>query len=142
MAGINYGRVLLGGLVAGVVANACDFVTNMYLLADDTQQMAQRLGLDRLHVNGGTVAATWVAIDFLLGLLIVWLYAAIRPRFGPGPTTAVVAGLVPFAAATLVLYGFTEMGVFTLPTFIKGTLFSAVTFMLAALAGARIYREE
>lgn len=142
MAGINYGRVLLGGLVAGVVANACDFVTNTYLMTGDVQQMAQRLGLDQPHLNSGAVAATWIAIDFLYGILIVWLYAAIRPRFGPGPNTAVLAGLVPLAAATFVLYGFTEMGIFIMPTFTKGTFFSAVTFLLAALAGARIYTED
>ena len=85
MAGINYGRVLLGGLVGGVVANACDFVSNTYLMADDMQKMAQRLGLDQTHLNSGTVIATWTTIDFLYATLIVWTYAAIRPRFGPGP---------------------------------------------------------
>ena len=29
-----------------------------------------------------------------MGLLLVWLYAAIRPRFGPGPRTATYAALV------------------------------------------------
>ena len=32
MAGINYGRVLLGGLVAGIVANACDTIIGMFVL--------------------------------------------------------------------------------------------------------------
>src|SRR5437667_4515115 len=31
---------------------------------------------------------------FVLGVLLVWLYAAIRPRFGPGPKTSLIAGLV------------------------------------------------
>ena len=35
MASINLGRVVAGGLVAGVVANAIDFVTNTYVLASD-----------------------------------------------------------------------------------------------------------
>ena len=35
MASINLGRVVAGGLVAGVVANAIDFVTNTYVLAAD-----------------------------------------------------------------------------------------------------------
>lgn len=85
MAGINYGRVLIGGLVGGVVANLCDFVVNMFLLADDMQQMAQRLGLDWATVSGSSVAISWVAIDFLYATLIVWTYAAVRPRLGAGP---------------------------------------------------------
>ena len=28
------------------------------------------------------VAGTWIAIDFLFGILLVWTYAAMRPRFG------------------------------------------------------------
>ena len=33
MAGINTGKVMAGGLLAGLVANAFDFVTNTYILA-------------------------------------------------------------------------------------------------------------
>jgi len=43
---INYGRVLLGGLVAGVVLNACDYVIGTYIMASDMQRTAQRLNLD------------------------------------------------------------------------------------------------
>ena len=34
-----------------------------------------------------------VIVDFILGILTVWVYAAIRPRFGPGPRTALTAAL-------------------------------------------------
>ncbi len=141
MAGINYGRVLIGGLVGGVVANLCDFVVNMFLLADDMQQMAQRLGLDWATVSGSSVAISWVAIDFLYATLIVWTYAAVRPRLGAGPKTAVTAGLVIFSAVTVILFGFAQMGIFTMPTFIKATLFSGVTAVLTSLAGGWAYKE-
>ena len=35
MASINTGKVIAGGLLAGLVANAFDFVTNTYILAGD-----------------------------------------------------------------------------------------------------------
>src|SRR5207249_12113958 len=37
----------------------------------------------------------WVFVvwDIVMGIGLVWLYAAIRPRFGPGAKTAVIAGL-------------------------------------------------
>lgn len=141
MTGINYGRVLVGGLVAGVVANVCDFVINFFLIAEDLQQMAQRLGLDQDTLNSPAVAVTWVVVDFIYATLIVWTYAAIRPRLGPGPKTAITAGLVIFAAVTVVLFGFTQMGVFTMPTFLKSSALSAVTAVLASLAGGWAYRE-
>src|SRR5262245_28896690 len=121
MAGINYGRVLIGGLAAGVVANLCDFVINGYLMAEDTSRMVQRLNLDPALVTSPKVAMTWVVIDFIYSFLIVWTYAAIRPRLGPGPGTAVTAGLVLFAAVTAILFGFVGMGIFTPDTFIKNT---------------------
>jgi hypothetical protein len=36
----------------------------------------------------------WMIAMFLLGLELVWLYAAVRPRFGPGPRTALTVGIV------------------------------------------------
>ena len=141
MAGINYGRVVLGGLVAGVVANACDFVSNTYLLAEDMQRMAQRLNLDQAMMNSSSVAITWTVVDFIYALLIVWTYAAIRPRFGPGPGTAVKAGLVICAAVSAIIFGFVGMGIFTPDTYIKSLGLSVVSTVLASLAGGYMYKE-
>lgn len=139
---INTGRVLLGGLLAGVVANALDFVWYQFLMVEDMQILTQRLNLDPMVVNGTGMVVTWMVIDFLFGLLLVWTYAAFRPRCGPGPSTAVYAALVPFVAVELTLYGYTAMGVFVLSTFVKGSIFFLITMVAAALAGASIYRED
>jgi hypothetical protein len=136
---MNLARVLLGGLVAGVVANALDFVANEFLLAEDMQRMAQRFGLS--EAAGPGVAITWVIVDFILGILLVWTYASIRPRFGPGPRTAVTAALTLFAAITAIILGFTQMGLFSTPLFLKASAFSLVTLCLASLAGASLYKE-
>jgi hypothetical protein len=141
MAGINYGRVVLGGLVAGIVANACDFVINSYLLIEDGRRMIQRLNLDPAVVNSPAVGVRWMIVDFIYALLIVWTYAAIRPRFGPGPGTAVKAGLVLYAAITVIIFGFVGMGIFTPDSFVKNAAMSAVTAVLASLAGAYFYKE-
>jgi hypothetical protein len=141
MTGINYGRVILGGLAAGVVANACDVLTGMFLMADDMQRMARRLNLDPMALNSPSVAVTWVVVDFIYALLIVWTYAAIRPRLGPGPGTAVKAGLVIYAAVTVVLFGFVGMGVFTPDTFLKSSALSLVTVVLTSLTGGYVYKE-
>ena len=110
MAAINYGRVVLGGLVAGVVANIGDFVVNNMIMADDMIRMAQRLNLNQAVMASAAVGMTWVVVDFVYGTLIVWTYAAIRPRFGPGPGTAIKAGLVLWAAVAAVLFRFSVDG--------------------------------
>jgi hypothetical protein len=142
MTGINYGRVLLGGLAAGVVANAGDFVVNNVLMAEDMAQMAQRLFLNREILASSSVAVTWIVVDFFYATLIVWTYAAIRPRFGPGPATAVKAGVVLWAAVGAVLFGFQAMGIFTIDAFVKGSVLSLATTTLAALTGAWLYAER
>jgi len=50
----------------------------------------------------------------LFGLLIVWVYAAIRPRLGPGPGTAVKATLVVFGASALNMATFAPWMMFLL----------------------------
>ena len=142
MAGINYGRVVLGGLAAGVVANVCDTITAMFILADDMQGMVQRLNLDLRVVDSAGVATTWLVVDFIYGTLIVWTYAAIRPRLGAGPKTAATAGVVLYLAVTVVLFGFQRMGVFTPDLFLKSAALSLVTSVLASLAGGYVYKES
>lgn len=139
MSGINLVRVLLGGIVAGVVANAGDFVINTYLLAEDMSRMTTRLGLDRTVVEASMT--TWIVVDFLYGILIVFAYAAMRPRFGAGPKTAVIAGVTLFLAVTVVLAGFLAMGVFTQDTFAKNVMFGLVVTIAASLAGGAVYKE-
>ena len=139
---INTGKVVAGGLVAGLVANAIDFVTNMYVLGADMQAFATSHNIDAAALTSGAVAGTWVVVDFIYGLLLVFTYAAIRPRFGPGVKTAIIAGLVVLLAPTIVLFGFTQMGWFTMAMFVKGTIGAIVSTLAASIAGAAIYKEE
>jgi hypothetical protein len=139
---MNTGRVVAGGLVAGVVANAIDFVTNTYVLGADMQAWAASHNIDQATLTSGTVAGSWAAVDFIYGLLIVFTYAAMRPRFGAGVRTAIIAGLVMFLAPTIVLFGFTQMGMLTMPMFVKGTIGAIIATLAAAVAGAAVYKEE
>lgn len=139
MSRINVRRLILAGLVAGLVANVIDFGIGM-LLAEDQVANAQRLGLHEADVNGSL--PVWIAVDFVYGLLIVFTYAAMRPRFGPGPTTAIIAGGVLYLAITSVLAGFMTMGMFMQDAFIKAAALSAVCTVAAALVGGFLYKEE
>ena len=141
MASINLGRVVAGGLVAGVVANAIDFVSNTYVLAADIAAWAPTRNLDPAAMNSGPVAATWIVVDFIFGLLLVSTYAAMRPRLGAGPKTAAIAGLALWGAITLVLFGFTQMGVFSMTLFVKGSIAALINTLAASVAGAAVYKE-
>ena len=89
MGKINWNRVILGGLVAGVIINIFEFVLHGAVLAQDMDAAVRALGRE----VGGRELLMFLAWGFLVGIFAVWLYAAIRPRYGAGPGTAVKAAL-------------------------------------------------
>jgi hypothetical protein len=79
--------VILGGLVAGVIINVFEFLLNGVILANDMQAAIRALGKQM----GGGALASFTVWGFLVGIFAVWLYAAIRPRFGALRATALCA---------------------------------------------------
>ncbi len=81
-------------------------------------------------------------LDFLFGIWIVWLYAMIRPRYGPGPRTAVIAGLFVWVGlGVLHAIGEAPMGIIPTRLWLIVVAVFLVVAPLAALAGARFYSE-
>ena len=141
MTGINTGKVLVGGLVAGIVANIIDAASNFLILANDMKAMMARLNLDPAVMESTAGIAAWVLVDLLFGILVVFTYAAMRPRFGPGPKTAIVAGFTLFCAVTFVMYGLSSMGLMTSDLFLKSSACSLVSVLVSSVAGAAVYKE-
>jgi len=138
---INNGKVITGGLLAGFIMNVLDMTWNYTVLAPDMKAMVDRLRLDPAVMTDLSYAIPWVVVDFVLGLVIVWNYAAMRPRLGPGPKTAILAGLVPYVAVTAVLCGFAGMGVFAEGMIIRGSAFALISVVVGSVAGAWAYKE-
>ncbi len=139
MGRINTGRVILGGLVAGLVINIGETILNMPIIGAESDAALQAFGLE--SVGGGAIAV-FVAMGFLLGLVAVWLYAAIRPRFGPGPKAAVIAGLVLWALGVLfpsIVYGI--LGLFPARLLVIVTVWDLFEMPIASVAGAWLYKE-
>ena len=103
MGRINISRVIVGGLIAGLVINISEFVLNTFVIAAD---MEAAMSAMKLPPIGTTIILCFVMLAFLLGIATVWLYAAIRPRFGPGMTTAIYGALAVFFLAYVYPTGF------------------------------------
>ena len=139
MGKINLQRVILGGLLAGVVLNVVDFVLYGVLLRDDLAAAMQALGKEPVP---DSAIAVFVVLDFLYGIAMVWTYAAIRPRFGPGPKTAIYAGLLVWVLVGLLHWiGEAPMGLLPGRMYLIGTLVFLVVGPLATAVGARFYQE-
>lgn len=139
MGRINMARVVLGGLLAGLVINASEFVLNAVVLEEQLNAAVQRMNLPA--IAGGTISV-FVVMGFLLGIAAVWLYAAIRPRYGAGPKTALCAGAaVWFFAYLYPSVGMTAMGMFPTNMMALSMIWGLVELLVATVAGAWAYHE-
>jgi hypothetical protein len=139
MGKINLQKVMVGGLIAGVVLNAVDFV--LYGVVLKEQMAAAMTALGKQPITNAQMP-WFVVLDFVAGIFLVWMYAAVRPRFGPGPATAVKAGLaVWFVAGLLNTLFMWPMGLMPQNMMITTLAVMLVEFPLAAAVGAKFYTE-
>ncbi|MGD0228077.1 MAG: hypothetical protein ABSF71_37715 [Terriglobia bacterium] len=134
MGKIRWTRVLLGGLVAG-------FVINVFFLGP---------GLGAAHLPWGlapreivVVTVLMVVLVFLVTILVTWLYAALRSRYGPGLRTAAMAGVVSGLLLGLFQYVGWVLTLRLIPARVWATII-AITFaalVIATLLGAWVYEK-
>jgi len=138
MGKINLKGVIIGGLVAGLILNVVDYIFWGVLFAKDFQAALESIG----RPPADSLIPLFVVLDFVYGITLVYLYAAIRPRFGPGPRTAVYAGLIMWVIAGLLhAIGEGPLGFFPMRLYLLGTVVGLVLIPVAAVAGARFYVE-
>ena len=139
MGAINMGRVVLGGLLAGLVIDAGEYLLNGVVLSERMSGALQRLNLP--PVGPGAIGV-FVVLGFVLGIATVWFYAAIRPRFGAGVRTALCAGSAVWFFAHFYrgivtgVLGFLPAGQVTF-----AVIWELVELLVAAAAGGWLYRE-
>jgi hypothetical protein len=139
MGKINMQKVLIGGLIAGLVLNVIDTV--LYGVVLKAQMAAAMQALGKPAMSNAQIP-WFVFLDFVAGVFLVWLYAAIRPRFGAGPGTAAKAGVAAWFVGSLLVNLFmwpSQMMPQNLT--IITTLASLVVWPLAAVVGAKFYTE-
>lgn len=142
MTGVRWSRVLAGGMLAGVVMNASEAALHAGLLGEDARQLLARFQVP--EPASPVPVASLVAMTFVLGIASVWLYAAIRPRYGAGVRTAVIAGLAVWVMAHLwsgIYLGMGLSGLITPRLAFLPIAWGLVEAPLGTIAGAWVYRE-
>ncbi len=140
---INTKKVLLGGFAAGVVMNVIDFVTNMFILGArmKAESDAFKPGMAD-QMNQTSTMVSYVVMDLVLGFALVWTYAAIRPRFGPGLKTATYAAVLFWILAGIFLSGYLHMGMMSTGLWGAFAFIGLVNFLVSAWVGAWLYSED
>jgi hypothetical protein len=142
MAAINMTRVILGGLVAGLVMNVGEAALHAGVLGADAQELFTRYQV--AATPSPVPIMSLILMTFVLGIVSVWLYAAIRPRYGAGAGTAIVAGLAVWVSAHAWAAVYLGMGFANLIPPKLAYLPAAwglIEAPLGTLAGAWLYKE-
>jgi len=138
---INMGRVIIGGIVAGIVADILGYLVDGILLAPRWAEGNKALG----HTNFSANQWIWFnLLGLVTGIALIWIYAAIRPRFGAGVKTAVIAGLTVWVVGYLLPnLGFMwAAGLYAHQLTVLTTLGNVVEIVVGAIAGAALYTES
>ena len=140
---VNIQKVIVGGIAAGVVIGAIDFVVNGILLAEQNQAAIDALGPDiAANTEGGAFIAFNVVSLLLFGILIAWTYALLRPRYGAGAKTATMAAIQIWCLVMLISAGLTFTGLFTWGLFGLGSVIAAGELLIGANVAGYLYSEE
>ncbi len=135
---MNMSSVLRGGLVASAII----IVSAMLMVPAVGKDMEMALARFNLPPLGAGAMAFFGFVSLSMGMAVVWLYAALLPRLGPGPKTALIVAFIVWfygyflANVSLVAYGFMPVGLTVI-----GTVWGLVELVLASLAGSRFYKE-
>ena len=140
MSSIKTGRVVLGGLLAGVIV----FVSTAARILVLREQIVGFIESHGLQGLGQTEGFVFLAVySAALGILIVWLYAALRPRFGAGSTTAILGGMFYWISIDLVPYAaLLRFDLIPIGGVLVHWIWTVVEIPVASLVGAWVYQEE
>jgi hypothetical protein len=140
MGKINVGRLILGGIVAGIAIDILDYFVDGVWLAQrwaDGMALLGKPGFSQIQI------ILFNVIGLLTGIVAIWVYAAIRPRFGAGIKTAIIAGLAVWLLTTVFpnLAFMHVAHLFSNHLALYTTLGGLVEAVFGTIVGASVYKE-
>src|SRR5271156_3388641 len=136
MSKINWWRVFGCGLLAGIV-----WIILGSLVTSLLGREFAALPNNHLRAPTPSFLVVNVVLDLLEGISILWLYAAIRPLYGPGAKTAGTAAFAWWFIVSLGDVTWCSFGFFPPHTVVPLMIGTLPAIILATLAGARFYKD-
>jgi hypothetical protein len=139
----NWMRVLLGGLVAGIVINVLS-VISVELFFKKMVERESAVPNPALRETPELIIF-FIVFYLIIGILAVWLYSAIRPRYGAGIKSALLAGIAFWVLNQLMpVLGYGYIGLLSSPknVLVIQSIRYLVMLVAGTLAGAWVYKEQ
>lgn len=140
MGKINWARVFLCGLLAAVVWYLLSALVLAFLGKDFTAVLFAASPRTFPQTMPGFYAFRGTT-TLATGVWAMWLYAAIRPRYGPGPKTAALAGFAWWAIRVLSDSFWGALGLIPLGVLLAPLAAFLLAHIAAAVLGAWPYEE-
>jgi hypothetical protein len=143
MGNVNWTRLALGALIAAAICFVSDGFLHQRVVDGQWEAVEAALGISGRPHGHGAQMVYFILFELGRGFITLFLYVLLRPRLGPGVTTAAWAGFVAWLA-----YSFTgpvqfiPLGFFSAELWISAGVYQLVASIIAGIAGAAIYREE
>jgi hypothetical protein len=144
MGKINYGRVVLGGVVGGIISFVLWWFFNGVLLFQ--LWVAATNALNPSGHNAASppaLLASMLLIGIASEILAIWMYAVIRSRFGAGVRTAIVVSVFLWIVEFLLPNAaWSTTGFFSRRLLLYNALAGLVLGVAGTVVGAALYKEE
>ena len=142
MARINWGRLVLGGLVAAIIMFVTDGFIHGQIVDADWQAVYAGLRTSAPEQHGASMAY-FAVFELGRGFIAMLFYATMRTHFGAGPKTAVLAGIASWIAFSLTGPAqFIPLGFFSTALWMKVGALHLITSIIATIAGAALYKDS
>jgi hypothetical protein len=139
---INGARVAVAGSVAGIVHFGITGIVNGGILRVELQDWLRGAGSLAHPPTQAVSLGLWALMSLIYGVVGVWIYAGIRPRFGGGPKTALLAGLSLWIVSKLtVALDLIALGLVPGRIVVGQSIGGLVAVVLGVFLGAWLYRE-
>lgn len=141
MSNINWGRFIVGGLIASIILFMTDGLLHESIVGADWKAVYDKLGASNPAHNSFHMIY-FAVFELGRGFISMFLYVLMRTHWNPGPKTAALAGVVAWIAFALTGPAqFIPLGFYSNDLWIKVTAFQLVTSIVAAIAGAAVYKD-
>lgn len=139
---INLVSVATAGALAGAVHFGLTGIVNGGILRLELQDWL-RGASSLVHPPAQSVSMSlWATMSLIYGVSGVWIYAGIRPRFGAGPKTAVLAGLSLWIVSKFtVALDLAALGLVPGRIIVGQSVGGLVAVVLGVFLGAWLYKE-
>lgn len=140
MGKISLKRVILGGLIAGIVDCFFTFQLDGAFFHYFTWPA---LFQGKVHIGSDDFTGLLI-LGLVGGILSMWVYAAIRPRFGAGVKTATIAGVTTFVIGTLMrnIFVVTFFEKIDKHAWMYATIGAFFVVPISTIAGAYFYKDK